>query len=138
LVVSPLTHSFSVAFQIQVCLVLASAAAAVSAAVFILTKRSETEAFESQYDGIADKLIDSFENIIYQMSSITVLAVLVTSNSGETGSDWPYATVSDFQRKARSARERAGVLYVSTNPIVTEQELPKWEEHVVTNASNWM
>ncbi len=135
-----------------VILILIAAAASVSWTVYFITKSAEKEDFELQYDGVADKIIESFQEIMVQMSAVSSLAgeatthaqqqqrILQFSNNTDVvaHSDWPFVTLSNFQERAGNVRTISGAIYVSVNPIVEANQLPFWEEYVRGNANSWM
>jgi hypothetical protein len=122
-----------------VILALICAAAAVSIVVFFITRNSQQEEFDIQYEGTAEKTIQSFEDIIGAMAAISGLGVAASANSVDYNTTrWPFATLSNFQQRAGNVRALAGVLDVSINPLVTDEQLPAWEEYVLGKESRWM
>jgi hypothetical protein len=121
-----------------VILALICAAAAVSILVFFITRSSQQEEFDIQYEGTAEKTIQSVEDIIVAMAAISGLGVAASANSVDYNNRWPFATLSNFQQRAGNVRALAGVLDVSINPLVTDEQLPAWEEYVLGKESRWM
>lgn len=121
-----------------VMLALIMAAFGVSITVFVLTRNADTEAFEIQYDGNVDKILDAFDDIFTQVGAISALAADATAHSQDLNTSWPFHTLSNYHGRGGNARELSGALYVSLNHIVTQQELQKWEEYVLTDANLWM
>jgi hypothetical protein len=121
-----------------VLLALISAAAAVSIVVFFITRSSQQEEFDIQYEDGAEKVIQSFEDILVTMAAISGLGVAASANSVDYNTRWPFATLSNFQQRAGNARALAGVLDISINPLVTDEQLPAWEEYVLGKESHWM
>jgi hypothetical protein len=124
--------------RVVVITVLLCAAAAICLVVYFVTKNAEHDEFHSQYEGVAEKVIQSFGDIIVEMAAISGLGVAASAHSVDQKTDWPFATLSNFQQRAGNARALSGVLYVSINPLVTEEQLPAWEEYVIGPESQWM
>jgi hypothetical protein len=121
-----------------VILALIGAAAGVSIVVYYITRSSQKEEFEIQYEDAAETAIQSFEDIIVAMTAISGLGVAASANSVDYNTQWPFATLSNFQQRAGNVRALAGVLDVSISPLVTDEQLPAWEEYVLGKESRWM
>jgi hypothetical protein len=124
--------------RVLVIIVLLCAASAVCLVVFFTTKYAEEDEFDIQYEAVAEKVIQSFGDIIVEMAAISGLGVAASAHSLDQKTEWPLATLSNFQQRAGNARALSGVLYVSINPLVTEEQLPAWEEYVNGPDSHWM
>ena len=139
--------------RVAVVLILIAAATSVSLAVYFITKNSETEEFEIQYNGVANKILSNFEEIMVEMSAVSGLAVAATTHqeqmtlfyntlgvSVETAFpvSWPFFTLPNFQERARNVKSLSGAIYVSVNPIVQTDQLPLWESFVQSDANKWM
>ena len=124
--------------RVLVILALMGAAAAVSIVVYYITMKAQKEEFHIQYDGVAEKLLQSFADIIFEMGAISGLAVAVSAHSIDNHSAWPFVTLSSFQQRAGNARTLSQALYVSINPVVTEEQLPLWEQYVLSDHNQWM
>lgn len=127
-----------VRLRVLVIIALLLAAAAVSSVIYLVTRNSEMDEFEIQFEGNAEKVIESFTDIIKEMGAISGLGVAASANSLNDISEWPFVTLSDFQERAGNARALSGTLYVSINPIVdTKVELDKWEQYVLGENNQW-
>ena len=124
--------------RLLVILVLLGAAAAVSVVVYYVTRDAQISEFHIEYEGVAGKVLQSFGDIIVQMGAISGLAVAATAHSTDYNADWPFVTLSNFQQRALNARLLSQSLFVSFNPIVSTEQLPRWEEYVLSNNNNWM
>jgi hypothetical protein len=114
------------------------AATAVSLVIYIITRNAEMDEFEIQFEGNAEKVIESFTDIVKTMGAISGLGVAITAHSQNAQSEWPFVTLSNFQERAGNARTLSGTLYVSINPIVdTKDELDKWEEYILGESNQW-
>ena len=130
--------------RLVVLLVFLTAAALVSAIVYSLTVQGEKDEFEEQYDGAAGKVIESFEDIMNKMGSVSGLGSAYTSY-GEDHSDhsgdaeWPFVSLNSFQQKASHARHLSGALLVSMNPIVEKKDFEAWDNYVAEpDHTAWM
>ena len=127
-------------FRLRVLVIIALllAATAVSIVIYVVTRNAEMDEFEIQYEGNAEKVIDSFNDIVKEMGAISGIGVAAEADSHSTKSEWPFVTLSNFQERAGNARTLSGTLYVSINPIVdTNEELVKWEEYVLGENNQW-
>jgi len=139
--------------RIIVVLLLVAAATSISLAVFFITKNAEEEEFEAQFDGVANKILDHFEQIMIEMSAVSGLAVAGTTFLQQLKAlyatlpdditpafpiDWPFVTTPSFQERVGNVRSLSGSIYVSINPIVTQEELPLWESYVQSKANKWI
>lgn len=134
--------------RVLVVLILIAAAAAISFTVYYLERTSQVEEFHAAYYGSADKIIDSLQHIIETISAIGGIAVTASveaqqqfgnaTPSATTFSGWPFFTMHRFQERADNARKLAGILYLSMNPLVREDQLGAWEEYVKSDANSWM
>jgi hypothetical protein len=128
--------------RVLVILVLFAAAASISASIYMIIQNANMEEYQLQYEGTANKLVDSLQDVLAEMAAISGIAVATTadvlqfySNSNES---WPFVTMSNFQQRAGSARRISGAIYVSINPIVQSNKLSDWERYVLSDANSWM
>jgi hypothetical protein len=137
--IKDLLSSKVVHLRVLVIVALLLAAAAVSTVIYIITRNSEMDEFELQFDGNAEKVIESFTDIVKTMGAISGLGVAMSAHSQNSESEkWPFVALSNFQERAGNARALSGTLYVSINPFVdTKEELDKWEEYVLGESNQW-
>jgi hypothetical protein len=122
-----------------VMIILLLAAVGVSIAVFLITKSSETEEFENQYEGAAEEIVESFEGIIEKVGTISSIGVEAISHGMDRPDvRWPFITLSSFQQRLSTARILSGALYVTISPLVSDGERYEWEKYVVGEQSDWM
>lgn len=123
----------------QVFLVLVAAASAVSAVVFIITRSSEADGFETQYAGASQKIVEAFQGIVEQkFGAISSMGVATIAHGVDHVRTWPRVTLSSFQQRAGTAKSVSGALFVSLSPNVGEQDRLEWEEYVVSDDSYWI
>jgi hypothetical protein len=109
--------------------------------IYFIAKRAEQDSFNAQYDGAADKIIESFESIATKVGSINSIGISLTSqgyNETSNQTSWPFVTLPSFQQRAASARLLSSALFISTAPIVSEDNRDKWEEYSVGDSKHWM
>lgn len=71
------------------------------------------------------------------MGSISGLGVASSAHSVDHKSDWPFVTLSNFQQRAGNARQLSGALQVSISPLVTHEQIEKWEMFVQDPTNNY-
>ena len=125
--------------RVLVILVLICAAAAVTVVVYVITRQAQIKEFNIQYEGIADKVVTSFTDILKEMGAISGLGVAATVSATDTKSVWPWVTMSNFQERAGNARTLSGALYVSMNPLVGAGQGNLWQEFSQNSQNSfWM
>jgi hypothetical protein len=124
--------------RVLVVIVLLLAASAVSAVVFFITTNGESDEFESQYEGTATKVVDSFMEIPQQkIGAISSLKVALVAHGVDHARSWPFVTLSSFQQRSASVRSLSNALFVAMHPIVTDANRDEWELFVREDAY-WM
>jgi hypothetical protein len=96
------------------------------------------EEFETQYFGVADKIIQSFQDIMVEISAVSGLAVTATGQADGQKEQWPFVTMPNFQERAGNARALSGAIYLSINPLVPSGHLPDWEKYARGPQNAWM
>jgi hypothetical protein len=125
--------------RLVVFLVMLLAAVAVSITIYIITSGAENEEFESQFDGAAGKVVDTFQNVVNQkVAAISSLAVAIIAHGVDHSRNWPFVTLSAFQQRSSTARKLADALFVTISPIVTDKNRKEWEDFVTLEDSYWM
>jgi hypothetical protein len=120
-------------------------AMAVSVLVFMLVNTTEMQEFHTQYDSAANKLIDSFHNIIQHAGSVSTVSNAATisaydqSRFSPSNRSWPFVTLTAFEKQTSVARLLSGALYISLDPLVTNDERDDWEVYVTKDENKqWM
>ena len=126
--------------RLLVFLVMLLAAFAVSVTIYLITSGAEQDDFESQFDGAASKVLETFHNVVQQrVAAISSLAVAIIAHGVDHSRDWPFVTLSSFQQRSSTARKLADALFVTISPIVTHENRKEWENFVATDDdSDWM
>ena len=79
----------------------------------------------------------AFSDIIEEMGSVSGLGVANSAHSVDHKSEWPFVTLSNFRQRAGNARHLSGALLVTISPLVTQENLAKWEEFVQDPLNNF-
>lgn len=125
--------------RLLVFLVMTLAAAAVSITVYFITSRSEQDLFETQFDGAASKVLETFQNVLGQnVAAITTLSVAVIAHGIDHSRDWPFVTLSSFQQRSSTVRKLSDTLLLSVCPLVTDQDRREYEQLIKTPDIYWM
>jgi hypothetical protein len=125
--------------RLLVILIMTLTATAVSVIIYRTTSDDEDHKYNSHYDKAAETVLKSFESIFENVLTITSVGVAATAfglDHNETR--WPFHTMSSFQQRAATARQESGALFISINPIVTDDDRYGWEEYVARNNEKWM
>ena len=86
------------ALRIITLFVLLSTAALVTTGVYFISRWSEEETFQSEYEAGANQVIKSFHISVEQfLGSFDALASIITSHAIDSGSTFPNVTVPDFE-----------------------------------------
>lgn len=118
--------------RILVFVALLVAALAVSLTVYFITTKAESTKFQAGFEGSAQKLIDSFGDIVeIKIGALANLAVTFTEYARDRNLTWPYVTMSDFQQRAVSARALSNSLFLELLPIVTNETRAAWEAYAL-------
>jgi hypothetical protein len=122
-------------------------AISVSVLVFALENTSEMEEFQTQYTSAANKLISSFNSIVEHAGSVSSIANVATisaydqsqSSDSNNNASWPFVTLTAFEKHASVARLISGALYVSMEPLVSNNDRDDWEVYVTKDKNKkWM
>ena len=126
--------------RILVVLVLIAAATAISVTIYFIIRNADIDEFQLEYEGSANKLVDSLQEVLAEMAAISGIAVAATADALQTNATetWPFVTLTHFQERAGSARRMSGALYLSINPLVQSNQLSDWEQYVLSDANYWM
>jgi hypothetical protein len=125
--------------RLVVFLVMLLAAIAVSVTIYIITRGAEQDDFESQFDGAASKVLETFNNVVHQkVAAISSLAVAIIAHGIDHSRSWPFVTLSSFQQRSSTARKLADALFVTICPIVSDDDRKEWEDFVSMDDSYWM
>lgn len=123
--------------RVAVMLVLLLAAAGVSATVFYLTKKAETKEFESEYDAVAAKVLETFEDIVSEkLSALSAFSISATAYARAKNESFPFVTMQDYQQTAGSIREVVDCLLVYSIYHVEQELRADWETYSNAN-TDW-
>jgi hypothetical protein len=125
--------------RVIVVLILIVAAAGVSMLVFYISKFSERDEYNNQFDGAKGQIFEAFEAIkTERISGLSSLGVAAISYGIDHSKSWPFVTLSRFQERALTMRSNSKVLQVSLHNLVTEDDRDQWEKYTVSNDSRWI
>jgi hypothetical protein len=111
----------------------------VAAVIYAILCNSEYEQFESQYEGVAARVVDSFMGIPQKkIGAISSLKVALVAHGVDHARSWPFVTLSSFQQRSASVRSLSKALFVAMHPIVTDANRDEWEHYVTEEDSYWM
>jgi class 3 adenylate cyclase len=113
-------------------LVLTTAAALVSAAVYLIAREGEENSFQNENDASSSKIIESFQGSIGQLiNSHDALSSTVTTLAEESGATFPNFTIPNFEALGASARISSKAMSITYFPYVTDEERKGWEAYSV-------
>jgi hypothetical protein len=133
-----------------VILALFVAALIISVIVYWITSTSQKREFEAQFEGMANLLLKTFDDIATQklsvIGSLRVSAMAHVSDMAKTGATnggmaplvWPFVTFPTFQQRAASIRKLSKSVYIGLYPVVQESERSQWESYSAANKNLWM
>jgi hypothetical protein len=102
--------------------------------IFLTARNNEQENFESEFDALATKVVDSFEfNVARKLGAIDSLDISITSYAVGTNSTFPFVTLPDFDLRAANTLALADTLSVAFVPLVTQANRAEWESYSVDN-----
>lgn len=120
-------------------LVLFLAAIAVSVIVYYITSSAAREESKTQFEGAAEKIIESFLEIVdSKLAAVSSLGVASIAHGVDHIRTWPFVTLSSFQQRSATARSQSDALYVHMNPLVREEDRVAWEVFSQSEDANWM
>ena len=124
--------------RVMVILVLLVAAGIVSYVIYHYTSKAESQEFRAQFDGSAQKVIETFEDIVKEkLGALTSLSVTMTSYARSHNYTWPFVTINDFQQRAAAARELSDSLYIQVVPLITDEMRSLWQNYTIAN-KGWL
>jgi hypothetical protein len=106
--------------------------------IFLTTRNNEQESFESEFEALATKVVDSFEfNVARKLGAIDSLDISITSYAVGTNATFPFVTLPDFDLRAANTLALADTFSVIFVPLVTQANRLKWENYTVQN-EEWL
>jgi class 3 adenylate cyclase len=122
------------ALRIITLFVLLTTTAMITTGVYFVSRRSEEETFQSEYDAGANQVIASFHISVERfLGSFDALASTITSHAIDTGSTFPNVTIPDFEVHADATRVRSRAPFVQYLPLVTDAIRKEWEAYATEN-----
>lgn len=119
--------------------VLIFVAASVSTLVFIVTRKGETDAFESHFYSLGHKLTDDISKGASKLlTALDGLSQAYTSHGlNNTNSPFPFSTLPDIELRGRNVIKLAKVISLGVSPIVKNEDRAAWLEFSQNNVG-WL
>lgn len=111
--------------------VLLAVAITTCALVYVTSRQSETNAYEQEFENLADMLVGSFENGVKQR--FEVIAAFAESLTVEANGTFPFYVPKDFSERSERVAKLADVMVFHILPLVTASNLDKWNTYSVEN-----
>jgi hypothetical protein len=125
--------------RLLVILVMTLTATAVSVIIYRTTSEDENHEYNNHYEKSAEKILESFEGIFDKILTVNSVGVAATAYGlDHNDTKWPFHTLSSFQQRAATARLVSGALFISIEPIVSDEDRYQWEEYVARTKGIWM
>lgn len=112
--------------RVLVMSVLILACTVLATLMYQINRQAEVDTFESQFNGAAAKLIDTFEGLTDRMGAVVGLGMAYASSE----QNWPFVDLKDFEELAAHARLLAGVNSIGIHPVVDEHDFDAWNHFV--------
>jgi hypothetical protein len=117
--------------RLLVLLILSITSIVVSLVVYYVCKRVESNQFDSQFNGAADKVLEAFASLPTRIGSISAVSIFATIQgmNGTTikSKSWPFVTFPSFEYRAAIAIELSGTMTVAMHPLVSEDHRSEYE-----------
>ncbi|KAG7366377.1 adenylate/guanylate cyclase [Nitzschia inconspicua] len=113
----------------------------ISCLVYFLVDLATTAEMESGYERSVGRLTTAFEQIrTHRIASLASLAIATNAHGIDHIRDWPFVSLSFFQKRSYIPKVQSGVLQVSIAPFVSNQHQSDWEAYVVSDEPQvaWM
>ena len=72
------------------------------------------------------------------MGAISGLEMAATTHAMDSGDEWPFVTMSNFQQRAGNALELSGALYVRIAHLIERNQFDEWEAYAQNSSDQWM
>lgn len=109
--------------------VLVAVAVSVCLAVYFTSYKGETAAFESDFESLAEKLVLAFEESV--KNQFEVIAGFNDGLTSEANGSFPFYTPPNFSERMERVAKIAKVLCIHYMPLVTSDNLAKWNNYSV-------
>jgi class 3 adenylate cyclase len=120
--------------RIVTLLILLGTAGLVSWGVYSLSAESQADAFKSEYDSHATKLIDSFHSSVERfLGSFGSFSASITSYATDDGLVFPNVTIPDFEVRSSGIRVLGQASIITYMPLVTDETRLGWEAYATAN-----
>ena len=125
--------------RVLVILILVLSAMGICILVYSISHRSDEDEVLTQLGSAANQLRHEFEAIgTEKLSALGSLAVTATVQGVDQSRGFPYVSLSSFQERGYMTLANAGVLSLSINPLVSDEQRGEWEAYVIGEDSKWI
>jgi hypothetical protein len=115
------------------------AAVSISTTVYLITRDGESKEFETRFNGMAEQLKSTFDDIASQkIGVIGGLRISLIAHALDHNKTWPFVTLSSFQRRAATVTRMSNSIYLGIHPIIEDANRVEWEEYVASEGFQWM
>ena len=106
--------------------------------IYITARKNEENSFNSEFDALATKVVDSFEfNVARKLGAIDSLDISVTSYAVGMNLTFPFVTIPDFDLRSANTLALADTFSVFLVPLVLDTVRSEWEVYSANN-KNWI
>ena len=124
--------------RLLVFLVLVAVAALVSLSVFLFTRGTEKDTFETRFTDQAGKVVDAFQaNADRRLGALQGFSQQMTSHAVSANETFPFVTLPDFERRASYTLKLADSVAMLIFPIIRGEQRADWEAYSVANQA-WL
>ncbi|KAG7365344.1 adenylate/guanylate cyclase [Nitzschia inconspicua] len=109
--------------------------------VYLLVDLTTSAKMKSGYKRSIERLTTSFEQIQSEViPALASLGITFTAHAIDNNLDWPFVSLSFFQKRAHILKTQSGMLQVSVAPFVSQEYESDWEAYVVSEEPQvaWM
>jgi len=120
--------------RIILVLALVVVATFVCVGTYLAACAEEQHVFETEFYNMAEKIVTSFaEDAAVKGRAVDSLAVAMVSHVLHSNEKWPFATLPDFERRARLALDLSRFISIMYLPLIRNDKLDQWNEYSVNN-----
>jgi hypothetical protein len=126
-------------FRLLMMLILVIVASLMIAGTFKFTKNDEKEKFETEFQALADQVIDTFHSSASnQLAAMDALSVSYTSYALTSGNTFPNVTLPHYEIKGANTRIISHGFITHFFPVVTDEDRRGWEEYATQTKGHQM
>lgn len=120
--------------KLVVALILAGAAAAVSAIAYLYTHNNEVAAYQSAYARNSQQIFSTVQlNARHKLEAMGSIALQIQAYAISSNSTWPFVTVPYYEEQVQATKSLTDAYGVYWFPIVQIDQKDAWEQYSVEN-----